>query len=158
MNTKFYSRNRREVPTAKRKRRYSKWGVRSLNIHHREPLSLGGKDEPGNRIRVPRGKHRAWHTLFDNFPPRQVFNEFEHFYYIFGPGRLEVESYGLPSWKWNRRRPKAKLERAWRCLFRNKSLDQILKDINNIWIDPRYEIRTRVVEDLPELYIICKRR
>lgn len=158
MNTKVYSKNRKGVPTAKRKRRYSKWGVRSLSIHHPEPISLGGKDIPENRVYVPRGKHRAWHILFDNFPARQVFNEFEHFYYIFGPGRLEVESYGLPPWKWNRRRPRAKLERAWRCLFRNKSLNQILENINNIWIDRRYEIRVQVVDGFSELYIVCKRR
>lgn len=42
---------------------------REMDIHHRKPRSLGGKNNPENLSEVPITEHRAWHTLFKNFGP-----------------------------------------------------------------------------------------
>jgi len=68
--------------------------------HHRLPQSKGGTDLPTNISMVPRKKHEAWHTLFEN-----------------------------------------------------KSVEEIVELLNDIWIDPYYKItyERREVKDPKQL-------
>ena len=42
------------------------------NTHHRLPRSRGGGNDVDNLIQVNVTKHRAWHTLFQNYTPEQI--------------------------------------------------------------------------------------
>jgi hypothetical protein len=42
------------------------------NTHHRLPRSKGGGNDTNNLVQVNVTKHRAWHTLFQNYSPEQI--------------------------------------------------------------------------------------
>lgn len=46
-----------------------------LSNHHRRPRSKGGTREPENISRVQSHRHRAWHTLFQDWSPYQIADE-----------------------------------------------------------------------------------
>jgi hypothetical protein len=50
------------------------------SIHHRKPRSIGGRNEPRNRVLLPCKKHDAWHLLFANFTPERIAEEINRLY------------------------------------------------------------------------------
>ena len=42
------------------------------NTHHRLPKSRNGGNDTNNLVQVNVTKHRAWHTLFQNYSPEQI--------------------------------------------------------------------------------------
>ena len=119
--------------------------------HHRKPKSLlvgktAGRRKP-NVIRVPRSKHEAWHTLFGNASAEEVLKLFRGYCDIFDltsrKTKLQKEIYA----GWIESRPShIKKQEAWDHLFAGMTLDQIVFEINNRWIDPEYEISVKVKE------------
>jgi hypothetical protein len=98
---------------------------------------------------VPRFKHEAWHILFDSFPVSKMLERFEWFYELFATDirrtREETERNG----RWiNVYESRKRKKRAWDTLFYGMNLEQILHEINTVWIDPDYEliITTRQID------------
>ena len=50
-------------------------GWKSKSTHHRKPRSIGGTEEERNRSELPISRHRAWHTLFQNWTPQRIARE-----------------------------------------------------------------------------------
>lgn len=66
-------RERKRMRKLNRRRRREACGyVHKLTRHHRLPRSHGGSDYNGNVILVDEKKHRAYHTLFENYSPEVV--------------------------------------------------------------------------------------
>jgi hypothetical protein len=40
--------------------------------HHRKPTSMGGTSEERNLSELSVSRHRAWHTLFQNWCPERI--------------------------------------------------------------------------------------
>ncbi len=111
-----------------------------MTWHHRAPKSQIRRDEwiPNNKIRVRHDHHVAWHVLFDNFNAKKICKRFERYWNEFGAKMTSTEdqnTIGL-----NNR------EKSWRLLFKGKSLDQIIFEINSIWLDPRELLTARTIE------------
>ncbi|HKF48332.1 MAG TPA: hypothetical protein VKB38_13300 [Terracidiphilus sp.] len=51
-----------------------------FNRHHRKPKSLGGTKHHKNISWLPIEKHRAWHFLFQNWPPERIAEEINRVY------------------------------------------------------------------------------
>jgi hypothetical protein len=90
---------------------------------------------------VLRFKHEAWHILFDSFPVSKVLERFEWFYEIFGTDTMKSRAEIERNNKWiesfeSRKRKK----RAWDALFFEMTIEQIMREINSVWIDPDYEL------------------
>lgn len=45
---------------------------RVYDVHHRQPKSKKGSNDPSNLSRVEVGDHQAWHRLFHNFGPATI--------------------------------------------------------------------------------------
>ena len=52
----------------------------ALSRHHRKPRSLGGGNEDRNISLLPRVKHAAWHTLFQNWDAYRIAEEVNEMY------------------------------------------------------------------------------
>ena len=52
----------------------------AMSRHHRKPRSLGGTDEKSNISVLPRTRHSAWHTLFQNWSPQRIAEEINERY------------------------------------------------------------------------------
>ena len=52
----------------------------SDSTHHRKPRSLGGTSEERNLSELPRSRHAAWHTLFQNWEPIRIAQEINERY------------------------------------------------------------------------------
>lgn len=48
--------------------------MKEYDRHHRLPRSRGGKNDKRNISFVPRVKHIAWHTLFENLSAQEIAN------------------------------------------------------------------------------------
>lgn len=84
---------------------------------------------------MPRRDHAAWHKLFENFPGPQILVKFKEFHAIFSsdPTDEELCVHGVVT---NQRQ-------AWKILFRDMTLEQMLETINNTWLDPAYKFVIR---------------
>ncbi len=98
--------------------------------HHRKPRSLGGDDSDRNMSHPPPDKHRAWHTLFDNLPAKDVLNLFQAYLGLFSGSEDE--------WPGSQRFW-VKKKCAWEKLFWGLSLHEIVRQINTVWLDPDYQ-------------------
>lgn len=107
--------------------------------HHRKPLSIGGKDVPSNISYVPRYQHEAWHVLFDNYDVMKTLCVFQQYYEVFGPERSPFQVRRDREWV-RKSRYWTNKKQAWGTLFRGKSLQEIVHQINQTWIDPMYEL------------------
>lgn len=115
--------------------------------HHRKPKSLldlyTGRKKP-NVIKVPRSKHEAWHTLFNNAPAEKVLKLFRGYSDIFDVTSRKTSLQRQMYEGWIESNVKnIKKQQAWDHLFGGKSLDEIVLEINTHWIDPEYEITVR---------------
>ena len=109
-----------------------------LTRHHRKPQNLGGGNSTRNISHVRQRKHQAWHILFNGFSAETIFNLFVEYWNSFGEKISSNDKKKIISSNIN--------ERAWAMLFANKSIDQILDEINAIWLDPDYRIGTSTVK------------
>lgn len=44
----------------------------SFSIHHRQPVSQGGNNNPDNLVKVNSRHHECWHTLFQSHTPKRI--------------------------------------------------------------------------------------
>ena len=124
-----------------------------ITEHHRRPKSRGGKRVKGNISRVTRAQHEAWHTLFDNYKVSRMCHEFRFFYDLFGEDSQKNARDQMPhdqrinNWirGTNKRHVESRLRKwhAWMTLFGGKSLEKIIREINEVWIDPTFRLEAR---------------
>ena len=78
--------------------------------------------------------------LFDNLPAVGVLGLLQEYSEVFyNGGKSESQIRRDREWIGARQIRKSR-KRAWDCLFRNLSLDEIVNQINEIWLDPDYEL------------------
>ena len=117
---------------------------------------MGGGDNDKNKSLVERYKHEAWHVLFDNFPALQMFQKFKDFYEVFGfNGESEFQKRRAREWV-RTKKSRMKKQQAWRDLFGSMGLAEIVQIINDVWIDPDYEIVIGI-QRIPKVRIVSKR-
>lgn len=112
-----------------------------LTRHHRKLESQNGSNHPQNISFVPLYKHRAWHALYDDLPPHLIIENFRQDYEVFGTDFPKSPLMKKLHEGWANSTPqKIKRRKAWYVLFADKTLEQIVEEINTIWLDPAYEI------------------
>lgn len=102
-----------------------------ITKHHRRPKKHGGSDSKDNISYVRRDKHEAWNVLFDSLKVPYVFDNFIRYWEGFGRS-LTNDNFLYGKIK----RKKV----AWMILFNGLRPHEILSEINNVWIDPRFHI------------------
>lgn len=113
-----------------------------LTIHHRKPTVIGGRKTKRNESKVLRSRHTAWHMLYDILPATDISLKFQEDCEIYGNWNPKsplltriVEGYA------NSSKAKIKRRQSWFLLFKGMSLEDIVLEVNAIWIDPDYEIK-----------------
>lgn len=113
----------------------------SFSDHHRKPRSLNGKHYKRNLSSVPLFKHKAWHVLYEDFDAFDTQALFAQDYEVYGTDFIKSpllkklhEGYA------NNTAEKIKRRVAWYTLFSDKTLEEIVEEINTVWLDPDYEI------------------
>ena len=53
---------------------------RPESTHHRKPTSIGGTNQDSNLSELSVSKHRAWHTLFQNWTPLRIVQDINERY------------------------------------------------------------------------------
>jgi hypothetical protein len=145
---------------------------RGYTRHHRKPRSYKGGSRDSNISVVLRPKHEAWNTLFDNLPAPNVAELLERYWDMFrdeSKTLREMEQTGMSILallkdlhdlkKVFKGRELAgivkmlriyklsvKKQDAWVLLFDGMSLEEIVAEINKVWIDPDYKLITKVTE------------
>lgn len=120
--------------------------LHKLTRHHRRLKSDGGSNSSRNISRVPLWKHRAWHTLYQDMEPEDVGVMFRQDYEVFGTDMVKSDLMVELHQKWaNNTRDKIKRREAWYALFAEMTLDQIVTEINTVWIDPDFHIRIETI-------------
>ncbi len=110
--------------------------------HHRKPTDIGGKNLKRNKSKVLRSRHSAWHALYGVLPASQIILSFQEDCEIYGNWNPRsplltkiIEGYA------NGSRAKIKRRQAWFFLFEDMALEEIVQEINAIWLDPDYQIQ-----------------
>lgn len=98
--------------------------------HHRKPQSLGGKRTKRNISIVPHIQHKAWHRLFDNLPAELIPRALTK--------ALEVQA-------------------AWKILFGDKPIEEVIEIINKDWIDPDFQLTLAIDIERTKGITITKR-
>lgn len=113
----------------------------SFSKHHRKLESHGGKNYKRNISNVLLFKHRAWHVLYKDLEAPDIIASFAEDYEVFGTDFIKSpllkrlhEGYA------NNTAEKIKRREAWYILFIDKTLEEIIEEINTVWLDPDYEI------------------
>ncbi len=120
--------------------------LEKITEHHRKPESLDGNNSPRNISHVPLFKHRAWHTLYDNHDAPKVIQLFAQDYEVYGIEWVKSELLKDLHEKWaNSTLKKVRRTKAWYTLFEGKSLEEIVAEVNTVWLDPDYEISIGVI-------------
>lgn len=111
------------------------------STHHRKPRNVQGDDSPRNKSSVLRSKHDAWHILYEALPAPVIISLFEADQEIYGnwTPKSEIQRKINEGWA-NSSEKKIKRRKAWYYLFEGKSLEEIVDEINSIWLDPDYQI------------------
>ena len=145
---------------------------KGFTIHHRNPESLGGKTIRENVSIVLKSDHRAWTTLFDSHPPIEVARLFSKYWKMFGNEGMvmfalrgsalaildELEQLDVTDEEHfftneelvrkrniqNRHKYLIRKGLAWKRLFEGMSLEEIISQINDVWIDPEYRLIVEV--------------
>lgn len=114
---------------------------KSISKHHRKLKSLGGGWSRRNISLVPLDKHRAWHALYRDMEPCDMIPVFKEDYEVFGKDVIKTELMQKLHEGWaNSTSAKIKRREAWYFLFENMTLEEVVAQINTIWLDPDYEI------------------
>lgn len=134
--------------------------------HHRKPKRFGGTKDDENISIVLKTEHKAWNELFDNLSAPHIVRLFMEYYEMFNDqSKLNYEvrqiafsvlkilnslqEYGRALSEQELQKIKIVLtqhrlqmrkERAWRLFFGDLSLEECVAKINDIWIDPEYEL------------------
>lgn len=111
--------------------------------HHRRPRSLGGVESPANVSYVVSRDHKSWHTLFGNMNAYQICSQLNKCTYK--PNHLKIICKfinGVEVLKSgeNCSKKKTKISYAWYSLFKDMEFEEIIKYINNVWLDPSYHL------------------
>ena len=111
------------------------------SVHHRKPKNLQGCDSARNTSLVLRSKHDAWHILYEALPALSIILLFEADQEIYGDWipKSDIQRRINESWA-NSSKEKIKRRKAWYYLFEEKSLEDVVHEINTVWIDPDYKI------------------
>lgn len=111
------------------------------STHHRKPKNVELDDSPRNKSSVLRSKHDAWHILYEALPAHEIISRFEADQEIYGNWipKSEIQRKINEAWA-NGNEKKIKRRKAWYYLFEGKSLEEIVDEINSIWLDPDYQI------------------
>jgi hypothetical protein len=113
----------------------------SISRHHRKLESRGGNNSPRNISCVPLFKHRAWHVLYKNMEPSAIITQFEEDYEVYETDYIKTPLMKKLHEGWaNNTDEKIKRTRAWYTLFEDMTLEEIVGEINRVWLDPDYEI------------------
>ena len=114
------------------------------NLHHRKPRSLSGDDSKMNTIRVAPTRHNYWHRLFGNSNPLQIVEKLNSI-----PSLAKFIFYAVPTKHCLRKRLKfgdggcrhiEKSQNTWTSMFGSYELDDALSEINQVWLDPEFQI------------------
>lgn len=85
-----------------------------------------------------------------------MFQRFKDFYEVFGSnGKSDFQKRRAQEWVQSKK-PRIKKKQAWRDLFGSMSLTEIVQTINDVWIDPDYEIIIET-QQVPSVKIVSKR-
>lgn len=114
--------------------------------HHRKLDSYGGNGSPGNISHVPWVRHCAWHTLYQHMVPEQIMTQFSEDYEVYGIDHVKSDLMRRLHEGWaNNTDEKIKRTKAWYTLFEGMTLEETVREINTIWLDPAYEIMIGMV-------------
>lgn len=115
--------------------------LEKLTKHHRKLKSDNGSNGKENLSWVPLYKHRAWHALYDDMPPAGIVKQFAEDYELYGTDYVKSDLMKMLHERWaNSNAAKIKRTKAWNTLFAGKTLEEIVEEINTIWLDPAYQI------------------
>lgn len=118
----------------------------SSSKHHRKLASLGGTNRKENISHVPLFKHRAWHSLYRELETPDIITLFKEDYEIHGIDIIKSDLLTKLHEGWaNNTAEKIQRNQAWYTLFANKTLEEIVEEINTIWLDPDYEIQIGMI-------------
>lgn len=111
--------------------------------HHRKPSSIGGTNQPGNLSAVLGSRHRDWHTLFGNLDAPLIFEKLKEDILKFGFSfSLDLDfcivKISVEPKNGNFSKNQSKRKKAWERLFKDMYLAEIIREINDIWLDPDY--------------------
>jgi hypothetical protein len=110
--------------------------------HHRKLESHGGSGASGNISYVPWVRHAAWHALYQNMDAAGIMAQFQEDYEVYGTDVVKSDLLRRLHEGWaNNTDEKIKRTKAWYALFEDMTLEEIVREINTIWLDPAYEIR-----------------
>ena len=114
----------------------------TITEHHRKPTSIGGSKKAKRNISfVPLFKHKAQHVLFRDWEATEIIKTFRDYYDIYGTDFIKSDLLKrLHEGYANNTAEKIKITKAWYVLFADKTLEEIVEEINTFWIDPDYEI------------------
>lgn len=119
----------------------------NLSRHHRKPRRLGGTDDSSNISWVPRGRHEAFHLLFDSFPVETVTEWLNLFLDLFGTrGTVSNEQERRGDYWMGEKKSRLKKKNAWFVFIEERELEEIVDDMNANWIDPDYQIGIQKVK------------
>lgn len=111
------------------------------STHHRKPKDIEVDDSPRNKSYVLRSKHDAWHILYGTLTAKEIIARFDADQEIYGNWipKSEIQRKINEAWA-NSSERKIKRRKAWYYLFDGKSLEEIVDEINTVWLDPDYQI------------------
>ena len=112
------------------------------STHHRKPKDLGLDNSTRNRSRVLRSRHDAWHILYGVLPAPAIILLFDADQEIYGNWipKSDIQRKINEAWA-NSNKEKIKRRVAWYYLFEGMSLEDVVHEINTLWLDPDYEIK-----------------
>lgn len=124
----------------------SQENLHKITKHHRKMKSHKGDSSPRNLSKVPFWRHRAWHVLYGHHEPDEIGALFRQDYEVFGTDTIKSELMIELHQKWaNNTRNKIQRREAWYTLFADMTLDEIVDEINTVWLDPDYQIRIETI-------------
>lgn len=97
--------------------------MQKLTRHHRLPVSRGGTDDKRNISMVPDDEHQAFHCIFGNKTADEIAEHFN------SSGVMCFNQYT------------EKQLSAFNILWGGMGIKEIVKDLNERWIDPNFTIR-----------------
>jgi len=117
----------------------------TLSKHHRKPRSLNGGDESRNISYPPLYRHRAWHALYQDFNAKEtqilLLQDYELFGIDFKRTDFAAKIYGSYV---NINGARIKRRASWRILFDNTPVDELVNEVNTIWLDPDYILSLKI--------------
>ena len=131
----------------------------ALTKHHRKPRSLGGLDTKRNISLVFRYKHQAWHILFDSHTAPAMLELFLKFLNLFGTSERGTshQNKSVLELIYSSRSLTLR-QQAWDMLFRGLSIAKIIHEINDVWIDPDYELMVRTTRVKKVLRVVIEKK